>query len=85
MSRLTKNLKKYFFIETASLKLKGMQIYQANYIVWYPNYFTFLIFGRKYTVIFGLNHYMTGDITEANRFIKEQKMLYKVALLSKRR
>lgn len=82
MKKLTKNLKKYFYIETVSEKIKSGN-YRAKYMVWYANYITIPIFGRKYTVIFGLNHYVTSDINEAEEFIKQQKMLYKMALLSK--
>ena len=85
MNRLTKNLKKYFFIETSSYKLPGMDVYTTKYTVWYAHYITFLVFGRKITVIIGLDHSVADNMADAKKFMNQQKQLYKTAVLSKRR
>lgn len=79
MSKLRKNLKKYFYVETVNKKVNGE--FKAIYIVWYANYITLPIFGKRYTVILGLNFHVTGDIKAAYEYLEIQKDLYKTALI----
>lgn len=85
MRKLVRKLKKYYFIETISTRIKQMELYKASYLVWYANFITIPLFGLKYTIIIGLNYQLCKDITEANEFMELQKYLYKLALISKKR
>ena len=83
MKRLNRKLRKHFYIETISRRVSRMELYKADYMVWYPNFITFHLFGKRYTFIFGSNYHLCSDITEANKFMDLQKLLYKTALIMK--
>ena len=82
MKKLNKKLRKWFYIETVSVKVLNDK-YKADYIVWYPNFVTIPFFGRRYTFIIGLNFHLCSDITDANDFMDLQKLIYKTALIKK--
>ena len=82
MKKLNKKLRKWFYIETISVRVKS-DAYKANYMVWYPNFITVPMFGKRFTFIIGLNFHLCEDITTANEFMDLQKLLYKTALIKK--
>ena len=82
MKKLSKKIRKWFYIETISIRTKNDK-FTASYMVWYPNFITIPIFWRRYTFIIGLNFHLFNDITAANEFLELQKLLYKTALIKK--
>jgi hypothetical protein len=84
MKKLNKKLRKYFYVETISVRVKA-DAYKANFIVWYANFITIPMFGKRFTFIIGLNFHLCEDITAANEFMDLQKLLYKTALIKKHR
>ena len=85
MRRLTKNLKKYYYIEPLTVKIGKMDVYKAEFMVWYANFVTIPLFGRRYTVIIGLNYELFKDFDAASKFMDTQKMLYKLALIKSKK
>jgi hypothetical protein len=83
MIRLGRKIRKWFYIETVSVRVSGDK-FRAEYIVWYPSYVTIPIFGYRYTFITGLSFHLSSDISEANDFMEVQKLLYKLALIKRR-
>ena len=75
--KLSKRLKKWFYIESRATRTG------TEFTVWYARFTTIPIFGIRYTVIYGLDFEIFGDMRSADEYLKIQKSAYKIALASK--
>ena len=71
MRRLNRNLRRFFYVEPLG----------SEFIAWFARFVTIPFFGRRYTVIYGLDFEVFSDIKQAHECIKIQKKVYKIALL----
>lgn len=90
MKKLTKNLRKYFFIEpkvvdyvAGTIGDEKKLVPVVEYTVWHGRYMS-IPFGRKrITVIYGLDFTIFSDPIRATDHMLMQKRLYKHAVVSR--
>lgn len=86
MKKLTKNLKKYFFIEPKIVNYihgEYKLIPVIEYTVWHGRFITVPIGLKRITIIYGLDFTVFDDPIRATDHLMMQKRLYKHAVVSK--
>ncbi len=86
MTKLTKNLKKYFFIEPKIVNYihgENKLIPVVEYTVWHGRFITIPIWRMRITLIYGLDFTIFDDPIRATDNLIMQKQLYKHAVISK--